>query len=386
MAVLVQRAVEAGTRSLDRHDELAPAVRIDPAVRGRHVGVDKRRFERVMVNLMENAAHYGGGAREVAVVPEGGGPGHDHGGRRRTGHRSGGTDQGVRALLPGLGLGTSGHRHRQRAGAGPGGRAHAPHGTAPCGSRRRPRAAPASPSACPSSTATAPTGTRTRHESVCSSPRWRRCCRRPGRGLCHPDPAIAADHSGLEGSPQPDGAPPADHHDDAAQSGSFVPVKVYFLNSARAAAARRSAGAVTGPARLDPRFAAAGAVGSRRRQAGSRHAIPHNVAVLSTRTEGNVVTVNMNTAFGQITGTPAGLAVGQIVATVAEATNGFDTGVLFEIDGSTRRCPSPTGPKWRPRSTCCSSCPELRWTRRRARRCPRIRRMVVPRRVSKDAS
>ena len=33
-----------------------PSVRIDPAVRGRHVGVDKRRFERVMVNLMENAA------------------------------------------------------------------------------------------------------------------------------------------------------------------------------------------------------------------------------------------------------------------------------------------------------------------------------------------
>jgi two-component system, OmpR family, sensor histidine kinase MtrB len=36
------------------------------------VGVDKRRFERVMVNLMENADHYGGGATTVSV-----GPGHD---------------------------------------------------------------------------------------------------------------------------------------------------------------------------------------------------------------------------------------------------------------------------------------------------------------------
>ncbi len=33
------------------------------------MGVDKRRFERVMVNLMENAAHYGGGVTEIAVGP-----------------------------------------------------------------------------------------------------------------------------------------------------------------------------------------------------------------------------------------------------------------------------------------------------------------------------
>jgi two-component system sensor histidine kinase MtrB len=67
---LVQRSVEAGARSLDGHAE-APSVRIDSAVRGRHVGVDKRRFERVMVNLMENAANYGGWAREIAVGPSG---------------------------------------------------------------------------------------------------------------------------------------------------------------------------------------------------------------------------------------------------------------------------------------------------------------------------
>jgi two-component system, OmpR family, sensor histidine kinase MtrB len=68
---LVQRSVEAGARNLDGHAGAIPAVRIDPAVRGRHVGVDKRRFERVMVNLMENAANYGGGAREIAVGPLG---------------------------------------------------------------------------------------------------------------------------------------------------------------------------------------------------------------------------------------------------------------------------------------------------------------------------
>jgi two-component system, OmpR family, sensor histidine kinase MtrB len=68
---LVQRSVEAGARSLDGHVGAIPDVRIDPAVRGRHVGVDKRRFERVMVNLMENAANYGGGAREIAVGPSG---------------------------------------------------------------------------------------------------------------------------------------------------------------------------------------------------------------------------------------------------------------------------------------------------------------------------
>jgi two-component system sensor histidine kinase MtrB len=38
-------------------------------VREWHVGVDKRRFERVMANLMENAAHYGGGVTEVTVRP-----------------------------------------------------------------------------------------------------------------------------------------------------------------------------------------------------------------------------------------------------------------------------------------------------------------------------
>ncbi len=74
---LVQRSVEIGFGHMDGPRPDAgngaaagpPGVRIDPAVRGWRVGVDKRRFERVMVNLMENAAHYGGGVTEVAVAP-----------------------------------------------------------------------------------------------------------------------------------------------------------------------------------------------------------------------------------------------------------------------------------------------------------------------------
>jgi two-component system, OmpR family, sensor histidine kinase MtrB len=67
---LVQRSVEAGFGHIDGHGEGAPpTVQVDPDVQSWRVGVDKRRFERVMVNLMENASHYGGGVTEIAVGP-----------------------------------------------------------------------------------------------------------------------------------------------------------------------------------------------------------------------------------------------------------------------------------------------------------------------------
>jgi two-component system sensor histidine kinase MtrB len=67
---LVQRSVETGYGHMDGHGPGGPPeVRVDPAVTSWRVGVDKRRFERVMVNLMENADHYGGGVTGVAVVP-----------------------------------------------------------------------------------------------------------------------------------------------------------------------------------------------------------------------------------------------------------------------------------------------------------------------------
>jgi two-component system sensor histidine kinase MtrB len=64
----------AGDGAVGRSNGGPPGVRVDPGVRTWRVGVDKRRFERVMVNLMENAAHYGGGVTEIAVTP---GPSHD---------------------------------------------------------------------------------------------------------------------------------------------------------------------------------------------------------------------------------------------------------------------------------------------------------------------
>lgn len=64
-AELVRRAVavQAGGHS----DVPPPTVRIGPGVDGVRLAVDKRRFGRVMANLLENAALYGGGANTVDV-------------------------------------------------------------------------------------------------------------------------------------------------------------------------------------------------------------------------------------------------------------------------------------------------------------------------------
>ncbi|MDA8309763.1 MAG: HAMP domain-containing sensor histidine kinase [Actinomycetota bacterium] len=69
---LVRQAVAAAYRALPI-DSPPPVVQVDPAVQGTHLWVDKRRFERVMSNLIENASLYGGGATSVRVAP--GGPG-----------------------------------------------------------------------------------------------------------------------------------------------------------------------------------------------------------------------------------------------------------------------------------------------------------------------
>ncbi len=64
---LVQRAVEAGLRTLGDIGSV-PQWCFGPDVQSVHVGVDKRRFERVMANLLENAANYGGGATVISVT------------------------------------------------------------------------------------------------------------------------------------------------------------------------------------------------------------------------------------------------------------------------------------------------------------------------------
>ncbi len=66
---LVRRAVAAATPSAG--DGARPAhripVEVGPGVEGLRLRVDKRRFERVMANLFENAAVYAGGVTRVAV-------------------------------------------------------------------------------------------------------------------------------------------------------------------------------------------------------------------------------------------------------------------------------------------------------------------------------
>lgn len=65
---LVRRSVAANVRALPEGVP-PPEVDVDPAVDGAWLTVDKRRFERVMANLLENAALYGGGATTVRAQP-----------------------------------------------------------------------------------------------------------------------------------------------------------------------------------------------------------------------------------------------------------------------------------------------------------------------------
>jgi signal transduction histidine kinase len=116
---LVRQAVAAGTRTTP--DSVPPPiVWIDPVLDGAILSVDKRRFERIMANLLENAALYGGGATRVAaehgpdrhgkptvvVAVEDHGPGVALGERRRVFERFyRGQSSGRRGSSTGTGLG-----------------------------------------------------------------------------------------------------------------------------------------------------------------------------------------------------------------------------------------------------------------------------------------
>lgn len=63
---LVRQSVAAGQRSLGGEGE-RPVVEVSPDLAGTWLLIDKRRFERVIVNLLENAALYGGGAVRVTA-------------------------------------------------------------------------------------------------------------------------------------------------------------------------------------------------------------------------------------------------------------------------------------------------------------------------------
>jgi hypothetical protein len=122
---------------------------------------------------------------------------------------------------------------------------------------------------------------------------------------------------------------------------SLVPVKVFFLNSnSQLTSAPR---VVAAPAPLTAIITSMLA-GPTRTETGQgiSTAIPSNVAVISTTTAAGVVTVNMNAAFGAITGSSIELAVAQIVATVATEV-GLNTGVIFEIAGQRTSVPIANG-------------------------------------------
>jgi spore germination protein GerM len=122
---------------------------------------------------------------------------------------------------------------------------------------------------------------------------------------------------------------------------SLLPVKVFFLNSTNGLVPVQRVVAAPAPltAIITSMLAGPGVAETRQ---GISTAIPSDVAVLSTTTQGNIVTVNMNDAFSQITGNSIEQAVSQIVATIANEI-GPTTGVVFEIEGQRTSVPIANG-------------------------------------------
>lgn len=123
---------------------------------------------------------------------------------------------------------------------------------------------------------------------------------------------------------------------------SYVQVQVFFLGASNQLQAENRF--VAAPAPLLSVLTALMAGPSKADEAnGVTTAIPNDVTVLSVTTaKGGTVTVNLNAAFGLITGIDVELAVAQVVSTVA-AQNGPDTGVIFEIEGQRTSVPVANG-------------------------------------------
>ena len=121
---------------------------------------------------------------------------------------------------------------------------------------------------------------------------------------------------------------------------SYVAVQVFFLDASDALTAVQRF--VAAPAPLTAVLSALLEGPSSSDPPGTATAIPSNVRVLSVTTQTGIVTVNMNAAFGAITGNSIEEAVGQIVATVV-TEEGATTGVLFEINGQRTSVPIANG-------------------------------------------
>jgi spore germination protein GerM len=125
---------------------------------------------------------------------------------------------------------------------------------------------------------------------------------------------------------------------------SYVGVKVYFLDTHANNTLTPSDRLVSAPAQLPAIITAlVSGPSSGDSAAGLTTAIPSDVVVISAaETSPNVVTVNFNTPFGQITGTATEQAVAQVVTTVVSEV-GFGTGVVFEINGTHTSVPIANG-------------------------------------------
>jgi hypothetical protein len=121
---------------------------------------------------------------------------------------------------------------------------------------------------------------------------------------------------------------------------SYVAVQVFFLNATSALTSVQRF--VVAPAPLTAVLGALLEGPSSSDPQGTATAIPSNVTVMSVSAQAGIVTVNMNDAFGAITGNSIEEAVGQIVATIV-ADTGPNTGVLFEIDGQRTSVPIANG-------------------------------------------
>jgi spore germination protein GerM len=163
--------------------------------------------------------------------------------------------------------------------------------------------------------------------------------------------ALASAGCGIPTQGAPDAIPPThvpfsllDKHPHSTTSVPprvYVPVKVYFFGPTNQL--QPVARNVPTPAPLTAILAAMLAGPSKAEAAsGIATAIPNDVAVISASANDNVVTVNMNSAFGAITGNNAEEAVAQVVATVA-AAYGPNTGVLFQLDGHHIKVPVANG-------------------------------------------
>ncbi|HEY2214587.1 MAG TPA: GerMN domain-containing protein [Acidimicrobiales bacterium] len=135
--------------------------------------------------------------------------------------------------------------------------------------------------------------------------------------------------------------PPAATTTTQPKPSSYVPVKVFLLNSTQDLESVDRV--VVSPAPLTSILNAllAGPTSSEVHQ-GTFTAIPADVNVLSAVQVGSLVTVNFNTAFAEISGSNSELAVAQVVATVTAET-GNNTGVIFEISGQRTSVPIASG-------------------------------------------